>query len=805
MKIGGLDVGEIGRRRIGKGIKVDIMKNLVIVESPAKAKTIEKFLGPDYKVMSSFGHIRDLQKKGMSVDVEGDFTPKYEIPTDKKELVKKLKAAAKEAETVWLASDEDREGEAIAWHLYEVLGLKPEHTHRIVFHEITKPAILNAIANPRKIDIDRVNAQQARRVLDRIVGFELSPVLWKKIKPALSAGRVQSVALRLVCEREKEVAAFTPESFYRLNAQFSTREGAQLKAECPRRFDSEEAARGFLDICSKAAYTVADVTKKPSTRKPAPPFTTSTLQQEAGRKLGFSVNTTMRVAQKLYEEGHITYMRTDSTNLSELALRDISAEITGKYGDVYLSVRRYHTHSKGAQEAHEAIRPTYVNKHSVEGTPQEQKLYDLIWKRAVASQMSEARLEKTNIDIAVSGSQEIFRASGETLVFEGFMKVYGANVDNDESTSMEIDETLLPPLSTGASLDAVSVTASERFTLAPARYTEATLVRKMEELGIGRPSTYAPTISTLQGRDYIFHGDSEGTPREYHVLTLESGVITDRVMTEKYGSNRGKLVPTDVGMVVNEFLTEYFPDILDYGFTARVEEKFDDIAEGKLPWQTELKDFYGEFHPFIERVGTMRMEHKVGERVLGTDPATGRRVSVKIGRFGPVVQVGEVTDDEKPLFASLNEGQSLQNITLEEALKLFELPRKVGEFEGEEITAAIGRFGPYIRHAGAFVSIPKDLAPQTITLEEAVELIEKKRADEANRLIKTFDELPGVEVLHGRFGPYIAYRKEGAKKAVNYKIPKGTDPASLSADDVKALMEAQDAAPKKKNVRKKSV
>lgn len=779
------------------------MKNLVIVESPAKAKTIEKFLGSDYKVMSSFGHIRDLQKKGMSVDVEGDFTPKYEIPTDKKELVKKLKAAAKEAETVWLASDEDREGEAIAWHLYEVLGLKPEHTHRIVFHEITKPAILNAIANPRKIDIDRVNAQQARRVLDRIVGFELSPVLWKKIKPALSAGRVQSVALRLVCEREKEVAAFTPESFYRLNAQFSTREGAQLKAECPRRFDSEEAARGFLDICSKAAYTVADVTKKPSTRKPAPPFTTSTLQQEAGRKLGFSVNTTMRVAQKLYEEGHITYMRTDSTNLSELALRDISAEITGKYGDVYLSVRRYHTHSKGAQEAHEAIRPTYVNKHSVEGTPQEQKLYDLIWKRAVASQMSEARLEKTNIDIAVSGSQEIFRASGETLVFEGFMKVYGANVDNDESTSMEIDETLLPPLSTGASLDAVSVTASERFTLAPARYTEATLVRKMEELGIGRPSTYAPTISTLQGRDYIFHGDSEGTPREYHVLTLESGVITDRVMTEKYGSNRGKLVPTDVGMVVNEFLTEYFPDILDYGFTARVEEKFDDIAEGKLPWQTELKDFYGEFHPFIERVGTMRMEHKVGERVLGTDPATGRRVSVKIGRFGPVVQVGEVTDDEKPLFASLNEGQSLQNITLEEALKLFELPRKVGEFEGAEITAAIGRFGPYIRHAGAFVSIPKELAPQTITLEEAVELIEKKRADEANRLIKTFDELPGVEVLHGRFGPYIAYRKEGAKKAVNYKIPKGTDPASLTADDVKALMEAQDAAPKKKTRSKK--
>lgn len=779
------------------------MKNLVIVESPAKAKTIEKFLGPDYKVMSSFGHIRDLQKKGMSVDVEGDFTPKYEIPADKKDLVRKLKAAAGEAETVWLASDEDREGEAIAWHLYEVLGLKPEHTHRIVFHEITKPAILNAIANPRKIDIDRVNAQQARRVLDRIVGFELSPVLWKKIKPALSAGRVQSVALRLVCEREKEVSAFVPESFYRVGAQLRTLAGAGFKAESPRRFESGEAAREFLTTCSDSVLKVTDVVSRPVTRRPAPPFTTSTLQQEAGRKLGFPVNTTMRIAQKLYEEGHITYMRTDSTNLSELALRDIAGEITAGYGESYLETQRYHTHSKGAQEAHEAIRPTYVSKRSVGGTAQEQRLYDLIWKRAVASQMSEARLDKTNIDIAVGDSGEILRATGETLVFEGFMKVYGASVDNDEAPE-NADDTLLPPMSRGDEVTAAGVTATERFTQAPARYSEATLVRKMEELGIGRPSTYAPTISTLQGRDYIARGESEGTPRDYRVLILMGHDITEEVRTERYGSTRGKLVPTDVGMVVNEFLTEYFPDILDYGFTARVEEKFDEIAEGKLPWQTEMKEFYGGFHPFIEQVETMRMDHKVGERVLGTDPASGRRVSVKIGRFGPVVQVGEVTDDEKPLFASLTEGQSLQTITLDEALKLFELPRKVGEFEGSDVTAAIGRFGPYIRHAGAFVSIPKDMAPQTITLQEAVALIEAKRAEEANRLIKTFDELPGVEVLRGRFGPYIAYRKEGAKKAVNYKIPKETDPAALTADEVRHLMEAQDAAPKKRRASKSS-
>lgn len=777
------------------------MKNLVIVESPAKAKTIEKFLGPDYKVMSSFGHIRDLQKKGMSVDVEGDFTPRYEIPSDKKDLVKKLKAAAKEAETVWLASDEDREGEAIAWHLAEVLGLDPAKTHRIVFHEITKPAILNAIAHPRTIDLDRVNAQQARRVLDRIVGFELSPVLWKKIKPSLSAGRVQSVAVRLICEREKEVHDFVPEPFFRVNASMTKENGAAFRAECPRRFDSARAAREFLELVSKATFRVGDVQVKPVTRKPAPPFTTSTLQQEAGRKLGFSVNNTMRIAQKLYEDGLITYMRTDSTNLSDLAKRDIAAEITSEYGNEYLQPRDYHTHSKGAQEAHEAIRPTYISRRTIDGTPQEQKLYSLIWKRAIASQMSEARLEKTNVDITISGSDDIFRASGEILRFEGFMKVYGFSSPDEESPEVLAPDkqtsSLLPPMNRGDKILAGTVTATERFTQAPARYSESTLVKKMEELGIGRPSTYAPTISTIQARDYITHGDSEGTPREYEVMTLNEGKIQISHETEKTGSTRGKLVPTDVGMVVNEFLTEYFPDILDYNFTARVEEKFDDIAEGKLPWQKEMADFYTDFHPNIENVESMRMEQKVGERILGTDPATNRRVSVKIGRFGPVVQIGEANDDEKPLFASLTEGQSLSTITLEEALKLFELPRLIGEYEGKEVTAAIGRFGPYVKYDGGFVSIPKDLAPQTITLDEAVDLILKKREEEANRLIRTYDDLPGVEVLRGRFGPYVAYKKEGARKAVNYKIPKGTDPESLTSDDVRALMEAQDAAPKK--------
>ena len=766
------------------------MKNLVIVESPAKAKTIEKFLGSDYKVMSSYGHIRDLQKRGMSIRIDDNFMPEYVIPAEKKDLVKQLKTAAEKAEMVWLASDEDREGEAIAWHLYEVLNLNPENTRRIVFHEITKPAILHAIENPRTIDIDRVNAQQARRVLDRIVGFELSPILWKKIKPALSAGRVQSVAVRLICEREKEINSFKPELYFRVNAIFQTPDGSLLKSELKRRLENEETTKRFLEICKTARFEVANVTVKPIKRSPAPPFTTSTLQQEAGKRLGFSVSQTMRIAQKLYEDGFITYMRTDSTNLSELAIRDISATISSDYGLEYLSVRHFHTHSKGAQEAHEAIRPTYVNNREINGTAQEQKLYRLIWRRAVASQMSDAQLEKTSIDITISGADEEFKSEGEVLTFDGFMKLY-----QPENESGNSQFNLLPALASGDQLTRQEIIATERFTLAPARYTEATLVKKMEDLGIGRPSTYAPTISTIQSRDYIRHGDKEGQPRNYDQFKLTGDIISEEVLSENSGSEKGKLIPTDVGMVVNEFLTDNFPEILDYNFTARVEEKFDEIAEGKLGWQKEMADFYTDFHPGIERVETMRTERKVGERILGLHPTLGKPVSVKIGRFGPVVQIGDASDEEKPQFASLRDGQSIHDITLDEALKLFDLPRQVGEYEGYKVTAAIGRFGPYIAYNKMFVSIPKELAPQTITLDEAISLIKAKQEAEANKFIKSFDELPGVEVLNGRFGPYIAYKKEGAKKTVNYKIPKGSDPNSLTTDEVKAIMEAQDSKP----------
>lgn len=776
------------------------MKKLMIVESPHKAETIGKFLGPDFKVMSSKGHIRDLQKRGMSLDMEDGFIPIYEIPDDKKDLVRQLKAATKGVDMVYLASDEDREGEAIAWHLYEVLGLNSQDSKRIVFHEITKPAILHALENPRGIDIDRVNAQQARRVLDRIVGFELSPVLWKKIKPALSAGRVQSVTTRLVCEREKEIRAFKPEPFFRVNASFMTAAGIPVRAEGTLRFKTDPEARAFLQRCAGRKFKVSNIAVKPVTRKPQPPFTTSTLQQDAGRRLGFSVSTTMRVAQKLYEEGQITYMRTDSTNLSELAIADIAKAITEDYGSPYLKTRRYHTRSKGAQEAHEAIRPTYISHRTISGTPQEQKLYDLIWKRAVASQMSDALLEKTNVDIdfadAEDGSDTVpFRTEGETVKFEGFMRAYGVEI-NDDAQPEDNREAILPPMAVGDSLETKSITATERFTQAPPRYTEPSLVKKMEDLDIGRPSTYASTVSTIQARGYVEHGESEGSPRTFHKITLEKGKISDETLTENTGSNRGKLVPTDVGMIVNDFLTEYFPDIMDYNFTARVEEKFDEIAEGKLPWQEEIGEFYGSFHPLIEKVNTMRSETKVGERILGEDPATGKRVSAKVGRFGPVIQIGEATDEEKPRFASLREGQSLGSITLEEALKLFDLPRALGEFEGKPVNAAIGRFGPYVHHDKLFVSIPKDMSPHTITLDEAVDLIKNKREQEANKVIKTFEDLPGAEVLNGRYGPYIAYKKPGDKKATNYKIPKTTDPRSLTVDDVKKLMEAQDAAPK---------
>ena len=778
----------------------DIMNNLVIVESPAKAKTIEKFLGKGYTVLSSYGHIRDLKKKGIAIDFDNDFAPEYEIPADKKDTVRKLKEAARKADMVWLASDEDREGEAIAWHLYEVLGLNPANTKRIVFHEITKPAILNAIANPRDIDIDRVNAQQARRVLDRIVGFELSPVLWKKIKPSLSAGRVQSVAVRLICEREKEISAFTPESYFRVSGQFDI-PGSQagLKADLSRRCKDEKEAMDVLSECHDSSFRISEVNIKPGHRQPYPPFTTSTLQQEASRRLGFSVNQTMVIAQKLYEDGKITYMRTDSTNLSELALRDISDTIRNEFGERYLKVRHYHTHSKGAQEAHEAIRPTYVSNRTVDGDAKEQKLYDLIWRRAVASQMADAEIEKTTVDIAVipdegkrakeDTSHGVFKAEGEVVIFPGFLSVYQAGAGKDTS---------LPPLSVGMDLTPKEISATEDFTQAPPRYSEASLVKKMEELGIGRPSTYAPTISTIQQREYVKRGEKEGVPRDYKEISLKNGKISMKVKSLNVGSEKGKLVPTDTGMVVNDFLTEYFPDILDYNFTAKIEEKFDDIAEGKLPWQNEMSEFYGGFHPEIEKINTLKMEHKVGERELGTDPKTGRTVYVKIGRFGPVVQIGEATDEDKPLFASLQPDQSVQTITLEEALKLFELPRDVGSFEGKKILAAVGRFGPYIRHDSVFVSIPKDMSPLSITEAEAIGLIEKKRAEEANKFIKSFKERPEIEILNGRYGPYFTYLPEGAKKKINYKIPKGTDPMSLTLEDVLKLIEQQDAAPKKR-------
>ncbi len=776
------------------------MNNLVIVESPAKAKTIEKFLGKGYTVLSSYGHIRDLKKKGISIDFENDFQPEYEIPADKKDTVRKLKEAAGKADMVWLASDEDREGEAIAWHLYEVLGLNPGNTKRIVFHEITKPAILNAIANPRDIDIDRVNAQQARRVLDRIVGFELSPVLWKKIKPSLSAGRVQSVAVRLICEREKEIGAFVPESYFRVSGQFEIPgSDVGLKADLSRRCSDENDAMSVLDECQDAKFRIDEVNVRPGRRQPYPPFTTSTLQQEASRRLGFSVNQTMVIAQKLYEDGKITYMRTDSTNLSELALRDISDTIRNEMGEQYLKVRHYHTHSKGAQEAHEAIRPTYVSNRTIEGDAKEQKLYDLIWRRAVASQMADAEVEKTVVDIAIvpgsdvrtaeDTSHGVFKAEGEIVVFPGFLAVYQQGVGKDTS---------LPPLSVGMDLNAKEITATEDFTQAPPRYSEASLVKKMEELGIGRPSTYAPTISTIQQREYVKRGEKEGVPRSYKEIVLKKGKVSMKNKTVSVGSEKGKLVPTDTGMVVNDFLTEYFPDILDYNFTARIEEKFDDIAEGKLPWQNEMSEFYGGFHPEIERINTLKMEHKVGERCLGSDPKTGRNVYVKIGRFGPIAQIGEATDEDKPLFASLQPDQSVQTITLEEALKLFELPRDVGMYEGKKILAAVGRFGPYIRHDSMFVSIPKDMSPLSITEQDAIALIEKKRADDANKFIKSFPDHPEIEILNGRFGPYFTYLPAGAKKKINYKIPKGADPVLLTYEEVMKLIEQQDATPKKR-------
>ena len=779
-----------------------MQKNLVIVESPAKAKTIEKFLGNAYKVMSSYGHIRDLKTKEFSIDIEHDYAPQYVIPADKKKLVSELKSEAKSAEQVWLASDEDREGEAISWHLYEVLGLKPENTKRIVFHEITKNAILHAIETPRDININLVNAQQARRVLDRIVGFELSPILWRKVKPALSAGRVQSVAVRLIVEREREINEFVSEAAFRVIANFILPDGTTvLKAELNRRLKDKKEVEAFLESCKNASFTIDDITTKPVKKSPAPPFTTSTLQQEAARKLGYSVSQTMMIAQRLYESGLITYMRTDSVNLSDLALGTAKEAIFETYGEKYYKFRQYHTKSKGAQEAHEAIRPTYISNVEAGSSSQEKKLYELIRKRTIACQMADAELERTTISVGISGQTERFVAVGEVISFEGFLQVYMES--NDDDTEKEQENGLLPPVKLHEILSLKDIVATERFTQRPPRYTEASLVRRLEELGIGRPSTYAPTIQTIQNREYVVKGDKEGVERAYTVVSLSKGKIEEAEKTETVGADRNKLMPTDIGTVVNDFLMEYFPDVLDYNFTASVEKEFDSVAEGELVWTKAIDKFYKIFHPIVEATAAVKTEHKVGERELGIDPKSGNPVFVKIGRYGPVVQIGAAHADDKeapkPQFASLMKGQSIDTITLEEALKLFDLPRTVGEYEGKVMVAAVGRFGPFIRHDGKFVSIPKDLNPLTITAEEAIALIEGKRVKDEQRFIKKFEEDPEMEILKGRFGPYISYQK------ANYRIPKTvTDPTILTLEDCKKIIaEAGEKPAAKKTTRKK--
>ncbi|EHG15744.1 DNA topoisomerase I [Prevotella histicola F0411] len=754
--------------------KFDYMQeNLVIVESPAKAKTIEKFLGKDYKVMSSYGHIRDLKKKELSIDLD-TLNPDYEIPEEKKKVVSELKKNAKAAKKIWLASDEDREGEAISWHLCEVLGLDEANTNRIVFHEITKPAILKAIETPRHLDMNLVNAQQARRVLDRLVGFRLSPVLWRKVKPALSAGRVQSVAVRLIVEREREIQNFVSEPYYRVNAVFAVTsdDGAknEVKAELSNRFKTHEEALAFLEECKKSKFTVSSITKKPLKRTPAPPFTTSTLQQEAARKLGFTVSQTMMVAQRLYEAGRITYMRTDSVNLSSLAINTSKDEIVRIYGEEYSKVRMYHTHSKGAQEAHEAIRPTYIDNVSIEGTSQEKRLYDLIWKRTIASQMADAQIEKTTVNIAMESEDGKttndlqFIANGEVVAFEGFLKVYHESTD-DEDAGEEFSHAL-PVMHEGEELERREIVSTERYSQSPNRYTEASLVRKLEELGIGRPSTYAPTISTIQQRDYVHKGDRKGEERKYAVDSLLGLKITSKTKKEMAGADKGKLIPTDIGMVVNDFLMENFPEIMDYNFTAKVEQEFDKIAEGKAEWNKEMKVFYQGFEPEVEKVMNARSEHKAGERELGIDPATGKPVFVKIGRFGPVVQIGTADDEDKPRFSQLPSDKSMETITLDEALELFKLPRTVGQFEGTDVVIGAGRFGPYVLHNKKYVSLPKDENPMTITLDAAINLIQKKRLQEAQRHLKTFEEDANMEVMNGRYGPYIAYNGK------NYRMPK---------------------------------
>lgn len=752
--------------------------NLVIVESPAKAKTIEKFLGKDFKVMSSYGHIRDLKKKELSID-ESTLEPDYEIPEEKKKIVAELKKNAKAATKIWLASDEDREGEAISWHLCEVLGLDEEKTSRIVFHEITKPAILEAIQTPRHLDMNLVNAQQARRVLDRLVGFKLSPVLWRKVKPALSAGRVQSVAVKLIVEREREIQSFKSEPYYRINATFfvTDTDGSQneVKAELDRRFNSHDEAMAFLEKCKNANFVVDNIVKKPLKRVPAPPFTTSTLQQEAARKLGFTVSQTMMVAQRLYESGRITYMRTDSVNLSSLAINASKKEIVESYGAEYSNPRKFHTNSKGAQEAHEAIRPTFINTEGLDWTNQERRLYDLIWKRTIASQMADAQIEKTTVTIDINGAEEKFVANGEVVVFDGFLKVYRESID-EESTSGQDEVHMLPSLRVNDKMECKEIVSTERFSQGPVRYTEASLVHKMEELGIGRPSTYAPTISTIQQREYVQKGDKKGEERSYVINTLKGSTITTRNKKEMVGSEKGKLLPTDIGIVVNDFLQKNFPDIMDYNFTAKVENQFDQIAEGKEEWKAMMQKFDKTFEPVVENVIQQRSEHKAGERQLGVEPQTGKPVFVKIGRFGPVVQIGSADDEEKPRFSQLPKDKSIETITLDEALELFKLPRILGDYEGSEISIGVGRFGPYVLHDKKYVSLPKGEDPMTISLDAAIELIEEKRKQEKERHIKAFDEDPKLELLKGRYGPYLSYDGK------NYHIDKKLQDRALAGD-----------------------
>ena len=773
--------------------------NLVIVESPKKAELISGFLKKhqlnDYKVMASAGHVRDLKQHSFSVNVEDHFRPEYVITEDKKSLVRELKAAAKKADLVYLASDEDREGEAIAWHLSEALELKPEKTRRIVFHEITAEAFLHALEHPREVNMNLVDAQQARRVLDRIVGFELSPVLWKRIRPSLSAGRVQSVAVRLIVDREREITAFVPQSSYRLQATFVLPSGERLLTELNHRFATEAEAEALMTRCATADFSIGAITRRAARRSPAAPFTTSTLQQEAAHKLGYSVSQTMRLAQSLYESGHITYMRTDSVNLSSQALGAIARQIEKHPGKEYHQPRRFQTKSKGAQEAHEAIRPTYIDRERVGGTAQEQRLYDLIRKRTLASQMADAEIERTTVSIPVSGTDYAFTAQGEVITFRGFLDVYMESTG--EEGNAEVTK-LLPAVKEREALSLEALTGEERFTQRPARYTEASMVSKMEELGIGRPSTYAPTIQTIQNRGYVERADREGQRRNYTVLTLKDGAVKRAVKSEVYGADKGKLLPTDVGIVVNDFLVDQFPNIVDYNFTARVEEEFDTIAEGKTAWSGAIGDFYQRFHPEVERATHERPAQRVGQRILGVQPSTGLQVSVSIGRYGPMAQLGTAEDAEKPRFASLQKGQSLETITLEEALSLFDLPKNIGEYEGEVMTVAVGRFGPYVRHAGKFYSLPKDTDPLSCTAEQAIEIIREKRESEEKSLLKSFAEDADLSIRTGRFGPYLKYKTD------NYKLPKDVDPTSMSYDDCMKLIAETPAKTARKGAARKS-